>query len=390
MACERSKLSALSLPLLQGLCRAKGLSLEKGANKADIIERLLSQKRRPKEVEEPPSKVAKIERKVQETQSRQKLVFQSSLPGLETQSFRVLRCTCCSVIFNLEKTQYHGDAQSFWCPSCRFRAMDPFNEVSGEGVLHCALLGLGGYEFEVNLSRLQEWRDAGETIWLRMLQVDSQELFQVWPEELAVEVDGCQLFRVAPPEKGHKRRDVPQDITDWLQAGPNVLRLRFTDAQGLALGLVRAAPKAPRRLCLEVPRQEAPEARAKLLTLLRNSEEDGLEFVASRQLSLLCPVALARVERPARGRRCRHLRCFGLAAYCRSNYGMAAFNNRWSCPVCNKRVRPEELLIDGFVEDILQKTEAPLWGQAWCWTMNILIIWRFIPSQFQKVRRGAL
>ena len=33
-----------------------------------------------------------------------------------------------------------------------------------------------------------------------------------------------------------------------------VLRLRFTDAQGLALGLVRAAPKAPRRLCLEVPR----------------------------------------------------------------------------------------------------------------------------------------
>lgn len=32
------------------------------------------------------------------------------------------------------------------------------------------------------------------------------------------------------------------------------LRLRFPDAQGLALGLVRAAPKAPRRLCLEVPR----------------------------------------------------------------------------------------------------------------------------------------
>lgn len=111
--------------------------------------------------------------------------------------------------------------------------------------------------------------------------------------------------------QGHKRRDVPQDITDWLQAGPNAgmpgrlswipeqvktssgtqrshpsfpckndwnngmrskpsgqwslpwtfhvfsleaLRLRFPDAQGLALGLVRAAPKAPRRLCLEVPR----------------------------------------------------------------------------------------------------------------------------------------
>ncbi|CAK9068253.1 unnamed protein product [Durusdinium trenchii] len=323
MACERSKLSALSLPLLQGLCRAKGLSVEKGANKADIVERLLS-KRRPKEAEEPVSKVAKIEKTAEE----KKLVFQSSVPGLDAQvqSFRVLRCVCCSVIFNLEKVQYRGDAQSFWCPSCRFRAMDPFNEVPADGVLHCALLGVSGYDFEVNVPKLQEWRDAGETVWLRMLQVDSKELFQVWPEELLVEADGCQLFRIAPPEKGHRRRDVPQDLTTLLRTGNNAFRLRFPEAQGLALGLVRAVPKAPRRLCMEVARQEPRAARAGLMALLRDSEEaeeDGLEYVASRRLSLLCPVALERVERPARGRRCRHLRCFGLAAYCRSNYGMA-------------------------------------------------------------------
>lgn len=64
--------------------------------------------------------------------------------------------------------KYHGDAHSFWCPSCRFRAMDPFNEaswrkssklpdltalleVSAEGILHCALLGAGGYDFELFL-----------------------------------------------------------------------------------------------------------------------------------------------------------------------------------------------------------------------------------------------
>ena len=27
---------------------------------------------------------------------------------------------------------------------------------------------------------------------------------------------------VCPVAQGHKRRDVPQDITSWLQAGPNV------------------------------------------------------------------------------------------------------------------------------------------------------------------------
>ena len=51
--------------------------------------------------------------------------------------------------------------------------------------------------------------------------------FQVsWVREPSAGVlDGlpwaAQLL-VCPVAQGHKRRNVPQDITDWLQAGPNV------------------------------------------------------------------------------------------------------------------------------------------------------------------------
>ncbi|CAJ1380012.1 unnamed protein product [Effrenium voratum] len=336
---ERNKLAALSLPLLQGLCRAKGIKAEKGDSKAELLARLErpSRKRRLVEEEAPAPQLkadVPVSRPVQ-------MVFQSAV---EVQSFRLLRCAYCSAIFNLEKTRYTGDPKRFWCPSCRFRAMDPFNEVGTDGVLHCSLLEGEICELVLHLPKLQEWREAGEAIWVRMLRLDSEELAQVWPEELAME--------------GHRRRDVPQDITAWLQAGPNALRLRFVNGGGLALGLVRARGKGVRRLVQEVPRQEPLAARAALLTLLHDEAQDGIEFVASRQLSLVCPLALERVERPARGRRCRHLRCFGVAAYCRSNYGMAAFNNRWSCPVCGSRVGPEDLLVDGFVEQILLETEA--------------------------------
>ena len=118
---------------------------------------------------------------------------------------------------------------------------------------------------------------------------------------------------------------------------------------------MRAVPKAPRRLCQDVPRpfkasfpgllatffiafrlllntfnrrpvlflglhpikralkaffpqlrnrrQEAPEALRSVLCMLRDGQEGDVQFVASRRLSLLCPLALARVERPVRGRR---------------------------------------------------------------------------------------
>ncbi|CAE7249417.1 pli1, partial [Symbiodinium microadriaticum] len=276
--------------------------------------------------------------------------------------FRPLRCGRCGELFDLGKATFTHDPKRFWCPKCRFRAMDPFNEVVDGGLLHLCLVTAAEHRFTLSLPLLKEWRAAGEAVWVRMVALDCVELLQVWPEELSLEADGRELFRIAPPEKGHRRRDVPQELTYQLMAGPNVLQLRVNASavgSGLALGVLRCSAKAPRRLCGEVPRASAAEAREQMRVLLREEDDrDDLQFFASKRLSLLCPISLERLERPVRGRRCRHMRCFGLSAYCRSNHGMDAFNNRWTCPVCTERLRPADLVVDGYVEQILAETEA--------------------------------
>merc|ERR1712129_659667 len=44
-------------------------------------------------------------------------------------------------------------------------------------------------------------------------------------------------------------------------------------------------------------------------------------------------------------------------AYCKSNCGMDAFNNRWSCPICGKELRPFDLRLDDYVERIVIETD---------------------------------
>lgn len=37
---------------------------------------------------------------------------------------------------------------------------------------------------------------------------------------------------------------------------------------------------------------------------------------------------------------------------------MAAFNNRWKCAVCDAVLRPDKILIDGFILAILRATKG--------------------------------
>ncbi|CAE7230424.1 pli1, partial [Symbiodinium pilosum] len=210
--------------------------------------------------------------------------------------FRPLRCGCCGELFDLGKVSFSHDPKRFWCPKCRFRAMDPFNEVVDGGLLHMCLVTAAEHSFTLSLPQLQEWRAAGEAVWVRMVALDCTELLQVWPEELTLEADGRELFRIAPPEKGHRRRDLPQELTYQLMAGQNALQLRVNASAastGLALGVLRCSAKAPRKLCGEVPRESAAAARERLQELLRDEragKEDPHQVTLRKHLGVLVQV----------------------------------------------------------------------------------------------------
>jgi hypothetical protein len=70
-------------------------------------------------------------------------------------------------------------------------------------------------------------------------------------------------------------------------------------------------------------------------------------------LSLLCGASMSAIQVPVRGKKCKHIKCFDLKNYLLSNSHVSG--GRWRCLVCEDFVPVRELMIDGFIEKILEE-----------------------------------
>merc|ERR1711924_200145 len=68
----------------------------------------------------------------------------------------------------------------------------------------------------------------------------------------------------------------------------------------------------------------------------------------------VCPVSFSPIELPAVGRNCQHLQVFDLNVYVSVNHGIKYLDKRWSCPVCSQPLRPDDLVVDAFILEILE------------------------------------
>jgi len=282
---------------------------------------------------------------------------------------RLVKCTYCFADYDLQHAEYTKNAESFWCPPCRFRQMDPFNAViEPYGLLMCHVPVRQTIAFSLDLPELKSWRKDDHDIFMRMVKLDSDNSSQVWPRKLSFVANGHEVFSIQEPEKGHVRRDVPKNVTPGLRPGMNTITIRIEDdyLPGYALALVRTQARTAHQISHDIPVCGEEVARARFMTLLVPSwatpadneieEEEEITCVISNKLKLRCPLSFERVVIPVRGEQCMHLQCFGLGAYLESNMKMRALNNRWTCPVCGNVLKPRDLRIDGFVERILADT----------------------------------
>lgn len=256
-------------------------------------------------------------------------------------------------------------SNSFMCLECRVRSMDPFNPVTKcgkcAGILHAAHVKERKVSFSLDLAELKQWRKSRLQVEMRMLRLGDTKICQVWPHELKLSANGKEVFRIVPPQEGHKRRDVPEQVTPRLSQGHNQIDIEMTDPVlfGFAFAIVLTAPQEPSQLARAVPRTTLPEARARIQALLAKLQDQSeISCLTTDKLKLLCPLTMERVEVPVRGENCQHLQCFSLEAFLVSNSKMSAFNNRWVCPICSLVLRPIDLRVDAFVETIAKDTSA--------------------------------
>jgi hypothetical protein len=288
---------------------------------------------------------------------------------------RLARCTLCNCDYDLQHAAYTKSADTFWCALCRFKHLDPFNAViEPHGFLLCDIIKRQHISFSIDLPDLRTWRKDENEVFMRMVRVDADTSAQVWPRKLSFDANGHEVFRVQEPEEGHVRRDVPINIAAGLRPGMNTIKIVIEDenASSYAMALVRTYPRTALDIANDIQVCEEEEARERVVTLLAPNwggsdekvgedpaEESEAEItcVISNKLRLRCPLSFERVQIPVRGEQCVHLQCFGLGAYLESNSKMRAMNNRWTCPVCNVVLKPQDLRIDGFVQNVLRDTD---------------------------------
>jgi hypothetical protein len=68
------------------------------------------------------------------------------------------------------------------------------------------------------------------------------------------------------------------------------------------------------------------------------------------QVTMSCPLGMARMTYPTRASTCDHLQCFDADTYLRMNEKKP----KWLCPVCNRPAYFETLFLDGFYIQLLQ------------------------------------
>ncbi|KAH7104232.1 PINIT domain-containing protein [Auriculariales sp. MPI-PUGE-AT-0066] len=90
-----------------------------------------------------------------------------------------------------------------------------------------------------------------------------------------------------------------------------------------------------------------------LATMSKSTQLDDDIEAGPQKMSLKCPLSYVRITTPARSIKCVHPQCFEANSW----FGMMEQTTTWLCPVCEKQLNVEEIIVDGYFDDILKSTD---------------------------------
>ncbi|KAI0788482.1 PINIT domain-containing protein [Abortiporus biennis] len=89
-----------------------------------------------------------------------------------------------------------------------------------------------------------------------------------------------------------------------------------------------------------------------LTKMLQNQNEEDDIVAGHQKMSLKCPLSYVRIAIPCRSSLCVHSQCFDAFSW----YSVMEQTTTWMCPVCEKVLNVDDLIIDGFFDEILKAT----------------------------------
>lgn len=98
-------------------------------------------------------------------------------------------------------------------------------------------------------------------------------------------------------------------------------------------------------------KQRQYRSKEEVLAKMQRQAMDEDIVTGASTLKLTCPLTYMRMATPCRADTCEHIQCFDAQSF----YSMNEQSPQWLCPVCNQSILSDQLRLDGYVEDILQR-----------------------------------
>ncbi|XP_050074082.1 E3 SUMO-protein ligase PIAS2 [Anopheles maculipalpis] len=182
-----------------------------------------------------------------------------------------------------------------------------------------------------------------------------------FPPNIAVKVNNkaCALPNPIPTNKPGvepKRPPRPVNITPQVKLSPTVANhiavswcTEYNRGYAAACYLVRKLTSAQLLQRLKTKGVKAADYTRALIKEKLNEDADSEIATTMLKVSLICPLGKMRMTTPCRSSTCSHLQCFDASLYLQMNERKPT----WNCPVCDKPAIYNNLVIDGYFQEVL-------------------------------------
>ncbi|XP_046403040.1 E3 SUMO-protein ligase PIAS3 isoform X2 [Ischnura elegans] len=195
----------------------------------------------------------------------------------------------------------------------------------------------------------------------------SCEQDDAFPPGINLKVNGklCPLPNPIPTNKAGvepKRPSRPVNITPLVKLCPAMANQvsvqwapEFNRNYATCIYLVRKLTSSDLLLKMKNRGLRHPDFTRGLIKEKLNEEADNEIATTSLKASLVCPLGKMRMATPCRATTCYHLQCFDASLYLQMNEKKPM----WICPVCDKPAIYDNLVIDGYFQEVLLSGKLP-------------------------------
>ncbi|CAH1962095.1 unnamed protein product [Acanthoscelides obtectus] len=188
-----------------------------------------------------------------------------------------------------------------------------------------------------------------------------------FPPNVIVKVNNklCPLPNPIPTNKPGvepKRPPRPVNITQMVKLSPTVANTisvswatDYTRGYAISVSLVHKLTSSDLLQRLKNKGMKHADHTRALIKEKLSDDGDCEIATTSLRVSLTCPLGKMRMTTPCRSATCSHLQCFDASLYLQMNERKPT----WNCPVCDKPSLYDNLVIDGYFQDVLNSPVLP-------------------------------